>query len=101
MFLYTCVIHIAICSCGLYFITNLYRRRRGRDRMVVGFTTTFAISAYHHKKCEFEPRSWRDVLDTTLCDKVCQLIVTGRFLLLLLNVACLGSLAQKQQIPTL
>ena len=22
--------------------------RRGRDRMVVGFTTTFAISAYHH-----------------------------------------------------
>jgi hypothetical protein len=23
-------------------------------------------------------RSWRDVLDTTLCDKVCQLLVTGR-----------------------
>ena len=23
-------------------------RRRGRDRMVVGFTTTYAISAYHH-----------------------------------------------------
>ena len=22
--------------------------RRGRDRMVVGFTTTCAISAYHH-----------------------------------------------------
>jgi hypothetical protein len=22
--------------------------RRGRDRMVVGFTTTIAISAYHH-----------------------------------------------------
>jgi len=21
---------------------------RGRDRMVVGFTTTYAISAYHH-----------------------------------------------------
>ena len=27
-------------------------RRRGRDRMVVGFT----ISAYHHKSCEFESR---------------------------------------------
>jgi len=40
--------------------------------MVVGFTTTSAISAYHHYTCEFEPRSWRDVLDTTLCDKVCQ-----------------------------
>ena len=22
--------------------------RRGRDRMVVGFTTTCAVSAYHH-----------------------------------------------------
>ena len=22
--------------------------RRGRDRMVVGFTTTYAIGAYHH-----------------------------------------------------
>ena len=24
------------------------RGRRGRDRMVAGFTTTYAISAYHH-----------------------------------------------------
>jgi hypothetical protein len=22
--------------------------------------------------CEFEPSSWRGLLDTTLCDKVCQ-----------------------------
>ena len=29
--------------------------------MVVGFTTTCAISAYHHWSCEFEPRSWRGV----------------------------------------
>jgi len=27
--------------------------RRGHDRMVVGFTTTYAISAYHHQRCEF------------------------------------------------
>ena len=40
---------------------------RGRDCMVVGFTTTCVISAF----CDFKPRSWRDVLDTTLCDKVC------------------------------
>jgi hypothetical protein len=45
------------------------RGRRRRDRMVVGFTTTYAISAYHHQSCEFELRSWRDVLDTILCDK--------------------------------
>jgi len=28
--------------------------RPGRDRMVVGFTNTYAISAYHHQRCEFE-----------------------------------------------
>ena len=46
--------------------------RRGRDRMVVGFTITYVSIAYHHLSCEFEPRSWRDALDTTLCDQVCQ-----------------------------
>jgi hypothetical protein len=29
---------------------------RGRDPMLVGFTTTYAISAYHHWCCEFESR---------------------------------------------
>jgi hypothetical protein len=33
----------------------------GRDRMVVGFTTTDAISGYHHWWCEFESRSGRGV----------------------------------------
>jgi hypothetical protein len=28
-----------------------------RDRMVVGFITTYAFSAYHHQHCEFESRS--------------------------------------------
>jgi hypothetical protein len=27
---------------------------------------------------EFEPLSWQDVLDATLCDKVCQRFVAGR-----------------------
>jgi hypothetical protein len=31
-----------------YIYTKLNRDGYGRDRMVVGFTTTFAISAYHH-----------------------------------------------------
>jgi len=48
--------------------------------MVVTFTTTYGISVYHHQRCEFESRSWRDVLDTTLCDKVCQRLATGRWL---------------------
>jgi hypothetical protein len=46
------------------------RGRCGRGRMVVEFT--YAINAYHHQRCEFESRSWRGVLVTTLCDKVCQ-----------------------------
>ena len=32
----------------LVFVTYDCRGHRGRDRMVVGFTTTYAISAYHH-----------------------------------------------------
>jgi len=48
------------------------RGRRGRDRMVAGFITTCAISAYPNYKVEFKSRSWRGVLDTALCDKVCQ-----------------------------
>ena len=39
------------CLCG----------RRGRDRMVVEFTTTCTTIAY---SCEFESRWWRGVLDT-------------------------------------
>jgi hypothetical protein len=35
------------------------RCRRGRDRMVVGFTTTYAIITYHNWCCEFEYRSGR------------------------------------------
>ena len=41
--------------------------------------TTCAISAYHNKNCEFEPRSWRGVLDTTLCDQVCQRLAKGQW----------------------
>jgi hypothetical protein len=33
------------------------RGRHGCDRMVVGFTTTYAISVYQHWCCEFESRS--------------------------------------------
>jgi len=50
--------------------------RRGRDNMVVGFTTTYATSAYHHLLCEFESRS--EMRCTTLCDKVCHWLATGR-----------------------
>ena len=41
--------------------------RRGRDRMVVGFTTT-----YTSPTTLLEYRSWQGLLDATLCDKVFQ-----------------------------
>jgi hypothetical protein len=60
---------------------DLYKKsmkgRRGHDHMVVGFETACAISAYHYKNCEFELRSSRGVLDTTLCDTFCQRFATG------------------------
>jgi hypothetical protein len=36
---------------------------RGRDCMVVGFTTTCAINDYHHYRSEYESCAWRSVLD--------------------------------------
>ena len=50
--------------------------------MVVRFTTTYGNSAYHHLSCEFGPRLWRGVLDTTLSDIKCvsDLLEGGGFL---------------------
>jgi hypothetical protein len=55
-----------------FILFLMVRDHRGRDRMVVGLTTTCAISAYHHESCEFESRTWDGVLDVILCDQVCQ-----------------------------
>ena len=60
--------------CNNEYFINLNRGRLGHDRKVAGHTTTYAISAYHHWSCEVESFSQRGVLDTTLCDKVCQYI---------------------------
>jgi hypothetical protein len=50
------------CSSVQYF-KHIVGDCHGRDHIVVRFTTTYAINAYHHQSCEFEPRSWRGVLD--------------------------------------
>jgi hypothetical protein len=37
---------------------SMFQSMRGRrDLVVVGFITTYATSAYHHKRCEFESHS--------------------------------------------
>jgi hypothetical protein len=46
-----------------------YNRKLPHGHMVVGFTTTYAISAHYHLRCELESGSLQDVLDITLCDK--------------------------------
>ena len=43
--------------------------RRGRDCVVVGFTTTYIISAYRQYHCELETQLRRDVPDITLWDR--------------------------------
>jgi hypothetical protein len=61
-----CVMGIDFVSCFCKFsigfgnCSDSVRGRRGHDRMLVGFTATYAISAYHHC-CEFESRSGRGV----------------------------------------
>jgi hypothetical protein len=54
-------------KCKIWTILCILRGRRDNDRVVVGFTTTYAINAYHHWSCEFESCSWWGVIDT--CDE--------------------------------
>ena len=55
------------------------RGRRCRDRMIVGFTTTNAISVYHHRCCEFESRSGQGAQHYVI-KFVCDLRQFGGFL---------------------
>ena len=44
----SCIFYLV--SCILYLLSCIKKTgvRRGRDRMVVGFTTTYESSTYHH-----------------------------------------------------
>ena len=67
-------------SCKMFtkmYALQIIRGCRRRAHFVVGFKITCAVSAFHHYSCEFEPCSWRGVLDTTLCDKICQWFYPG------------------------
>ena len=55
--------------CVLTFVLNLFNT-------VLRYIQYLIVSIV---SCEFESRSWWDVLDTTLCDKVCQWLVKGRW----------------------
>ena len=57
--------------------SNITKGRRSHDSIGVGFTTTCAISLYHHSSCDFELRSRQNVFNTTLCDQICQWHASG------------------------
>ena len=59
----------------IIYIIYIYIIWTHSDHMVVGFTSTYATSVYHHWCCEFESHSG----DTTLCDKVCQWLAIGQW----------------------
>ena len=48
------------------FFRHILKDHRGR--IVVGFTTTYAISLYHHFRCEFKLSLME------MCGKLCQLL---------------------------
>ena len=50
----------------IFILLKEERSRFRRDRMVVGFTTTYAILS-----CEFESAHGEMYSDTTVCDTVC------------------------------
>ena len=43
----------------------MYRGSCGRDHIVVGFTTTYALNTYHNYSCDFESRSCQSVPNIT------------------------------------
>jgi hypothetical protein len=59
------------------FTEHKGRRGHSRDRMIVWFTTTYAISAYHHCCSEFESRSGRGEQHYVI--KSCQWLATGQW----------------------
>ena len=84
---------LTITSMNLYFILfsyswhifclirySSYKGRHGRDRMVVVFKTTYLCNhCLSPLKLRVRIRSWRGVLYTALCDKVCQWLAAGRY----------------------
>jgi hypothetical protein len=83
IWVWLCVTNIPQCK-NIFWETLLYqykvKGRRGRDHMIVGFTITCL-------SCEFESRR-RGVLNTTLCDKVCQWLATARWFSTGTTVSC-------------
>jgi len=71
-----------LCLMCLMYVMYLYKiflywKSKIEFRAVV-IVIVVAISAYSHCSCEFKSCSWWGVLDTKVCDKVCQWLAGGR-----------------------
>ena len=60
-------------------VIMLYRGQRGRDGMVVWLITTYAMNAYIITDVVSSNPVQADIIDTTLCYKVCQWAVAGQW----------------------
>jgi hypothetical protein len=78
----------------LYRIISIYVR--DRDHMVVEFTTTYAISAYHHWCCEFKSVMW-DIHHTILRNE--NLIFAGYHFYALIKLIIILNVSEKQCQP--
>jgi hypothetical protein len=64
--------------CGVWYFVFVFRGRRGRERMVVGFKSYLCNQFLPPLTLWVRFPLRRGVLDTTLCDKVCQWLAAGR-----------------------
>ena len=66
-------------SCLNFYIVIFF----SETNLIQGPSWSYGGWIYLFNQClsplKFEPRSWRGLLGTTLCDKVCQLLATGRW----------------------
>ena len=63
----------------LKVVAHICAGRRGRDHMEAEFTINYASSTYHPLSLWARIPLRLGVLDTTLCDEVCQCLAVGRW----------------------
>jgi hypothetical protein len=72
---------IFICK-KVWYVWKVMWDRRGGDRMVVGFTTTYEINSITTNVVSLNSAhaTFVGVLYTTVCDKVCNWLVAGQWI---------------------